>query len=206
MCGQLHHTTPGRGVRSPPHVPRPAEEQLDLAVELLRRCRIALLEPDRRVRVHVGEPVHERHDVRALHGWRARAREDVAIAGGVDHHPAQDRLPAGLGLHDHPAHRVALHEGTREPRVKAEMDAGFERHLLRHLLPALGVEGTAVHDRLRLRPRVQLLESPPHPAVSHVRVIAEAVFHRRHHARADPPHPVDDLERQPPDGDLALGA
>ena len=172
----------------------------------MRRRRIATLERHRGVGVDVGQPVHERHDVGAVHARRAGAAEDVAVSGGVDHDPAADRLPARLALHDHAGDRAVLDQGPRKPRMAAQAHAGVEHHLLRDLLPALGVEDGGVHDRLGLLPRVELLEPPAHPAVADGRVVAEAVLKRRRDAGADPLHPVDDLERQPAHRDLALGA
>ena len=72
------------------------------------RFGIPALELQRGVGVHVGKPVHQGHDVRAVHARRARAAEDVTVAGGVDYHPAPDGLAAGLGLRDHPPHRAIL--------------------------------------------------------------------------------------------------
>ena len=146
------------------------------------------------------------HDVRAPRGRRARAAEDITVAGRIDDHPAHDRLPAGLGFRDHPSYGAVLDEGPRAPRVKTQVDAGFQRHLLRGLLPAFGVEGRGVDDRLRFLPRVELLEPPPDPAVPDVGIVPEAIVHRRRHAGADPLHPVDDLQRQASHRDLSLGA
>src|SRR4029077_13666227 len=84
--------------------------------------------------------------------------------------------------------------------------ASLERHLLRHLHPALGIEGSRVYDGLWLPPGVELLEPPPDPAVPHLRLVAEAVLHRRGHTRTDPSHALHDLKRKSPDRHLSFGA
>ena len=80
----------------------------DLSIELRRRRRILVLEGDRGVRVHVGEAVHERHDVRAMRARRAGAREDVAVARCVDHEARENCLAPRFRFHHDAAHRAVL--------------------------------------------------------------------------------------------------
>ena len=50
---------------------------------------------------------------------RAGGGGDVEIAGGVDHHVAEDRLAAGLGLADHAADAAVLHDRAARTRSAA---------------------------------------------------------------------------------------
>ena len=67
---------------------------------------------------------------------RAGRGGDVEIAGGVDHHIAEDRLAAALGLADHALDLAVLDQRAREPLVQAQLDAGFLHHLVGDALPS----------------------------------------------------------------------
>ena len=108
MCGQLHHTTPGSGVLQPPVVPRAADDALGLAVERREGLRLLVLEALGRVGVDAAQAEHGGDDVGAADERRAGRGRDVEVAGGVDHHLAEDRLAARLGLADHALDRAVL--------------------------------------------------------------------------------------------------
>jgi len=92
----------------------------------------------------------------------AGSGEEVAVAGGIDDHLGEDRLPAGLALEDRPGHVVALRDGVHAPAVQEHLDLGFFDHFDHQVLDGLGVHGgvdprAAVDDRA-----VHLVEAAHH--------------------------------------------
>ena len=64
----------------------------------------------------------------------ARTRENVAVAGGVDHYFGKDRLPPTFALEDNAAHGAAFDDGVSRPRVVNEAHASVEYQVLRQKL------------------------------------------------------------------------
>ena len=81
---------------------------------------------------------------------RAGAGGHVGVAAGVDDDPGQQRLPAGLVLHDHAADAAVLHDAVAEPRVEHHVHAGVAAELHRDVLELLRVDGVAVLELPRL--------------------------------------------------------
>ena len=134
----LRHDTKGRSNR--PQVSRPR------AMNAANCSGWPALNAIQRVHVHAAEQprgVHAVVDVGLLDVVVERgagAREQVAVAGGVDHHLGHDGHAAFLALEDHALDRAALDDRLRRPRVVDQLDAALEHQLLAQQLQPLGVD------------------------------------------------------------------
>ncbi len=103
-------------------------------------------------------PRHREHDRRGHHflarrlvEWRAGARDDVRIAGGVHDASRQDGLAARLALGDDAADGTLPQDRRDERAMQHRQHARLLHQHVRDVLEHLGVERMA--DRLRLRHR-----------------------------------------------------
>jgi hypothetical protein len=135
----LRHETKGRSNR--PQLFAPARHEAGEGVGL------AGLEFDPAVHVHAAEEPGGVHAVvhvglfDVVHVGGAGAGEQVAVAGGIDHHVGHDRHAAFLALEHHALDGAVLHDRNRGPRVVDELDLALQHDLLREQLQALGVDG-----------------------------------------------------------------
>ena len=130
---------------------------------------------------------------------------DVEVAGGVDHDLAEDGLAALLALGQDAGDAAVLDEGAGELRVQAEVDAGFGDHVVAGALPAVGVEGDGVADRVRLGAGVEVEQAPTRPFAEHGGVVAALVFGRVD-GEAAGAHALDQLGAEAAHGDFRAGA
>jgi len=76
------------------------------------------------------DAAHVEHHGRRLHHLafligRAGQGRDIAIAGGIDHAPRQDRLAPALVLHHHAADRAVAHQGFHHDGMQQDLHPGF---------------------------------------------------------------------------------
>ena len=83
---------------------------------------------------------------RGTHEGRPRPGGNVAVAGGVDDDVRGNRLPAGLGLHDHAGDARAVQHRPDDPAMQAQRDALFLEQVERGDLGRLGIEADAVRQ------------------------------------------------------------
>ncbi len=92
----------------------------------------------------------------------AGRREDVAVAGCVDHLVGQHGLAPRLALEDDPLEGVAVHHGVDRPTVQEQIDVVLDEHLEHDVLEGLGVDGR-IHARPAVDdPPVELLQALHH--------------------------------------------
>jgi hypothetical protein len=191
-----HHA--GQRRLEPPGFPGATEHVLDLAVECLPGHGLFAFEALGFVGVDRAEAEHGGHDVAAADVRRTGRCGHVEVAGGVDHHLAQDGFAPALGFADHALDLAVFHQRAREPRMQPQLDAGLLHHLERGALPRIGVEGGGKADGVRLFLAVKVVGAPALPAPHRVgqrapvllaRVLGQA--QRRHaldHFQADAAH------------------
>ena len=189
----------------PPVVPRAADHPPRLEVECGMGRRLLELEPLRLVGVHAAEAEHRRHHVGAVAVRGARGGGDVEVAGRVDHHRAHDRLASLLALDDHALDPPVAHDAAGEQAVQPQVDPGLPHHVVARALPAVGIEGDRVADRVRFRARVEVEQSPARPLAEHRRIVAALRLGRKHRMPARG-HPVDQLGADAAHGDLGTCA
>src|SRR5439155_21652207 len=102
----------------------------------------------------------------------------VEVAGGVDDDPAHDRLAPLLALDDHALDPPVPDDAAGKRAVEAQLDLGLLDHVVAGALPAVGVEGNGVADRVRLGARVEVEQAPAGPFAIHGRVMAALVLGR----------------------------
>ena len=114
---------------------------------------------------------------------------------------AMKRLRAGLGLADDALHDAVVHDRAGEPRVQAEVDSGFADEVVGDPLPAVGVEGCGVADRLGVGVGVEVEGAVAAPLVPEF-LGGLAVIGRRNDGQAELLQPLHVLRNDARDRDF----